>query len=267
MNIRKCIEFLPESLQRLSAMASSSIYVRERYGLIDRQWQAYGMISAARYAKSLRLKGFSCFEFGVASGNGLINMVSIAQMIKNEMGVDIRCYGFDTGKGLTKVVDYRDHPEKWKEGDYVMPDPEKLRHKIKGKGELILGDIQETLPTFMKAFDQNYPVGFVSFDVDLYSSTKASLNIFDFNESNYLPIVYCYFDDCFGSTTANKFCGELLAIDEFNQEHSDRKIDIDRSVKVKHKFITYQEYFDKMYIAHFFNHPKRASQHVEHKVV
>ena len=53
-----------------------------------------------------------------------------------------------------------------------------------------------------------------------------ALKIFDTDTSNYLPRVYCFFDDIFsgGQKAINEFLGESYAINEFNERHSHQKI-------------------------------------------
>ena len=99
-----------------------------------------------------------------------------------------------------------------------------LASKLK-TSKLVIGDVNATIPNFRPAA----PIGFVSFDLDYYSSTKAAFRIF---QRNTLPRVSCYFDDIVagGDTvglSAHTHCdriGELLAIKEYNEEHSNRHI-------------------------------------------
>lgn len=70
------------------------------------------------------------------------------------------------------------------------------------------------------------PIGFIAFDLDLYSFTVSALKIFDIDNSKILHRVFCYFDDTIGSDgqLRNGYTGELLSISEFNQKHNDRKL-------------------------------------------
>jgi len=65
------------------------------------------------------------------------------------------------------------------------------------------------------------PLGFVSFDLDYYSSTKAAFALFEGPASAHLPRVYCYFDDVCSNALGcmTEHLGELLAIREFNEAH------------------------------------------------
>lgn len=168
---------------------SGALSVREKVAL-DRfkgakgPQYAYGIYWAARQAKALGLSEMCVIEFGVATGYGLITMENIAREVAGDIGLAIKVYGFDM-KGLPKPKDYRDLPYAWQEGFYKM-DEEKLRARL-NDAELVLGNVEETVPLF---FDRKKiePIGFISIDIDYYSSTKAALQILisrDFNR--YLP--------------------------------------------------------------------------------
>jgi hypothetical protein len=66
------------------------------------------------------------------------------------------------------------------------------------------------------------PVGFVSFDMDYYSSTIAGMKLFDGPDALFLPRILCYFDDIVGT---NRYVGELRAIEDFNLASENKKID------------------------------------------
>ena len=259
-SLQNVVQAFPIGIQRALAALFGSFYAKERYCLIARDYHAYGLLKSAQYAKKRGYKGITCIEFGVASGEGLKNIIQISDQVAKLTGVDIKVFGFDTGSGLPPALDYRDNPEKWNVGDYPMPDKQKLSEILQTKGKLYLGLIKETLPSFTKELDRDYPVGFVSFDVDYYSSTKDAMQILDLSEEVLMPIVWCYFDDCYGSMFANKFCGELLAIEEFNQKHKDRKICKDLVVRKLHSQVMYRDFFEKMYLFHIFNHSNRIEQ-------
>ena len=126
---------------------------RESYGLISRPNYAYGMLRAADLARFLGKRAVTVCEFGVATGNGLMNMVELAPQISAETGVDIRVVGLDTGEGLPFVGDYRDHPELWSEGDFAMTNKDELSKRIGDKAELIFGDIKDTVDGFVASLD------------------------------------------------------------------------------------------------------------------
>mgnify|MGYP006115129993 CR=1 FL=1 len=129
-------------------------------------------------------------------------------------------------------------------GDYPMPSPEELSKIVGEKGKLHLGLIKDTLPVYKNQMDKDYPIGFISFDVDYYSSTKDAMSLIDLDADFFTPVVWCYFDDCYGSMFANEFCGELLAIKEFNEENDMKKIVKDRFVRKAHSQVHYRDFFD-----------------------
>ena len=134
-------------------------------------------------------------------------------------------------------------------------DVEDLHARLKA-ATLVLGPIADTLPGFCAA--DPAPVGFVSVDVDLYSSTVDALRLFEANPSILLPRVYTYFDDIMGHTFSD--CnGELLAMAEFNGHHSHRQVCkihglrffVDESLRE-------DKWVESLYIAHILDHPLYA---------
>lgn len=92
------------------------------------------------------------------------------------------------------------------------------------------------------------------FDLDLYSSTSAALNVFKAPSQYLLPRVRCYFDDILGNETSlsNEFLGEGLAIKEFNQ--TNENIKITPLAHLLAKSFPYK-WYHKCYAAHLFDHP------------
>jgi hypothetical protein len=210
----------------------------------------WGVIHGAGLAQILGLRQISVVEFGVAGGNGLIALQDIAVRVEEIFGVEIGVYGFDTGAGLPKPTDYRDLPNLFSEGLYPMA-VEKLRPKL-NKAHLILGPVENTLADFIHA--KPTPIAFVSFDLDLYTSTKQAFALFEADHEVLLPRVHCYFDDILGYTYS-EFTGELLAIAEFNASHKMRKIS--KINGLKHLLpprLANQRWPDKFYLAHIFDH-------------
>lgn len=71
------------------------------------------------------------------------------------------------------------------------------------------------------------PIAFISFDLDLYSSTTNALALFDASYQYFLPRVLCYFDDILEDKSIpmyNNYAGERLAIHEFNSRHHNKKL-------------------------------------------
>ena len=172
----------------------------------------------------------SVIEFGVAGGDGLLALEREAEAVEKELGVSIRVYGFDNGPaGLPAFIgDHRDHPDKWKPGDFPMDEP-LLRSRLGRRTTLVLGNVEETVPRF---FDDPSvpPVGFIAFDLDLYSSTASALRILSMPGKRTLDHVALYFDDIEHSIS-HHFAGELLAIDEFNRANAQVKIDRWRGIR------------------------------------
>jgi hypothetical protein len=228
---------------------------KEAHGLIRRPNYAYGMLRAADTARFFGKSAVTACEFGVATGLGLTNMAELAEAIESETGVHIRVVGFDTGTGLPPPNGYKDHPELWSGGDFAMGDPEALRRRLEGKGELVLGDINDTIGPFMQTLTPDCPLGFVSVDVDIYSGTVAALRGLDGTAEQYLPAMSFYFDDV-GSYFSNESCGELCAIAEHNQAHPQRPIHPDHSLPGR-RAEQFANWYRCMYVAHVLDHPYR----------
>ena len=211
----------------------------------------WGILQAAALAKVLGIPKISVIEFGVAGGFGLLCAEAIARSVEVMTEIEIDLYGFDTGVGLPKPQDVRDQPNMWFEGQLPM-DREALEAALV-KAQLVMGPVNETLPSFVA--NNPAPIGFVSVDVDLYTSTSDALNVLRTDHKNTLPRVVCYFDDIFGHTY-NEFCGERLAINEFNASDADRKI---CPIYKLRNFLPQTEFLelwpDGMYWAHLFKHP------------
>lgn len=207
-----------------------------------------GVLTAAEQALRQKVPEISVIEFGVAGGNGLVTLQSEAEAVERETGIRIKVYGFDAGpQGLPAFIgDYRDHPEAWQPGDYPM-DESALRSRLTNRTTLILGNVRDTIPGFFKDF-QPPPIGFVSFDLDLYSSTREALQIFRIPDKRMLWHVPLYFDDI-EFLFNHKFAGELLAIDEFNEESSQVKIDRWYGVGMGRPFPE-RPFLEKLYVAH-----------------
>lgn len=190
-------------------------------------------------------------EFGVAGGKGLLELESIGKLVSDHFGIAISVFGFDTGEGMPEPVDYRDLPHVWARGYYKM-DAERLQARL-GSTRLVLGDIAETLGEVFSTL--TYPVGFVAFDLDYYSSTKASFRMFEFDHITRLPRVFCYFDDVIFPERAcyNQYVGELCAIREYNEEQDHKKLSPIHLLR--HTRLNPAAWNDQMYVFHDFRHP------------
>ena len=120
-----------------------------------------------------------------------------------------------------------------------------------------------TVPEFVA---QNHPpIGFISYDLDYYSSTRHALAILSSPDRKTLRRVFLYFDDV-DSDINHRYAGELLAIDEFSAMHEDVKIDQWRGVS-RYSLFMHPLWLRRMYIAHDLaaisaTVPKRAPLHL-----
>lgn len=228
-----------------------SLATRVRYGIFPRPNYAFGVFSATEQARKLGIPNVSVIEFGVAGGRGLRSLEAIAAAVSRETGIGIQVFGFDTGEGMPAPLDYRDCPHVWDQGFYRM-DQDALRASLK-HAKLVLGDVSETVPAFLEK--DHPPVGFVSFDLDYYSSTKSALQILKGAAPSRLPRVLCYFDDiCYPEDAYhNEWIGELCAIREFNCEHSHLKV---APIHMLAQVMPYPaRWHYQMYACHDFQHP------------
>lgn len=225
---------------------------RIKIGAVNRPDYGYCVYNAAVLAKKLKYKRISVLEFGVAKGNGLLNLEYHATEAAKLFGVEIEIYGFDTGEGLPEPLDYRDLPYHWKKGFYKMDVPA-LQAKLK-KAKLVLGDVKDTSMDFFEKYNPA-PIAAIAYDLDFYSSTVIALKMLEAGEKYYLPRIFCYFDDVIGTEIElyNDFIGERLAINEFNLAHTDIKLGLPYHF-LENKVT--QPWFNKIWIGHFFKHSR-----------
>jgi hypothetical protein len=228
-----------------------SVQTRIAFDIWPRPHYAFGVFAAAQLAKALGLPGISVIEFGVAGGRGLIALQAVSEKIGRAIGIRIDVFGFDSGGGMPEAVDYRDLPHVWAKGFYRM-DPEPLKARLTS-ARLVIGDVGETVPEWIKR--GALPIGFLAFDLDYYSSTVKAFSAFDGPPETHLPRVFCYFDDILWPERAchNEFVGELLAIREFNERSSHRKISLLHLLR-NMRFIP-AAWNDQIYVMHDFAHP------------
>lgn len=243
---------IPGTRKLWTSYPFGSVATRVRFGIWSRPHYAFGTWTSAQLARALGLKKMSVIEFGVAGGNGLVALEEIAAAVSADVGIDISVHGFDSGEGLPAPVDYRDLPYVWGHGFYKM-DVEKLKARLKG-ARLWMGDVSETVPRFLREA-ADAPVGFISFDLDFYSSTKNAFTLFNAPPETRLPRTFCYFDDVIYPEAAlhNPYIGELCAIREFNEEHEKKKI-------CPYPHLTWQRdhaaaWNEQIYVMHDFEHP------------
>jgi len=211
---------------------------------------AYCVYNAAILAKKLGYKSFSILEFGVAGGNGIYFLEKFCEKVRLELNIEIQIYGFDLKEGLSNPKDYKDLPYWFQSGFYSMNET-KLKKLLKHT-KLILGDVRDTIKNFFNDYNPA-PIGVILNDLDYYSSTKDSFNIFNDQDSRYLPRVFCYFDDIIGTENEmyNIYTGELLAIKEFNKKNEFKKITLNQNLVAKSN----ESWRYQIYYYHNFLHP------------
>ncbi len=218
---------------------------------LDRPQYAFGVQQAVSLAKKLKHHKVSVIELGVASGAGLLTLERYAMEVGKRAGVEVEVYGFDLGSGLPEAVDYRDLAYVWRRGAYRM-DVDGLRKRLRS-ATLLLGDVQQTVKKFMEM--KHAPMGFISFDLDYYSSTAAALELFKAPDADLLPRVLCYFDDVVsdGHQLHCDEVGELRAIREFNERSkgADTLAPIGR---VRSSVIAAALWMEQMWVYHRFGH-------------
>jgi hypothetical protein len=233
----------------------ASLESKLRWDALDYPAYAYGTYQAAHQARALGLSGITVIELGVAGGIGLMALEAHARAMETRFGIEVDVIGFDLGSGMPEPRDYRDLPYVWKPGYFTM-DGELLRSRLQ-RAELVLGDVADTVPHLL-ARPNLRPIGFVSFDLDYYSSTVAALSLLAADTSSVLPRVFCHFDDVVGDDWElhSEYAGELLAIAEFNAAHSDRKLA--RIYGLEYKRMIQAEWNAKQFVLHCFRHPLYA---------
>jgi hypothetical protein len=230
---------------------------KRAFDLVLRPHNAYGIFDAAARCKRLGIRKLAVCEFGVANGAGLMNMARIAEPVMADTGVDIKVFGFDTGKGMPPPIDYRDHPDHYSTGDFQMDT--RLTANLPLNTQILLGPIKETLPGFLAMVEQaGYMIGYVVLDVDYYSSTCDALAVFDGKPTIYLPLVNVYIDDV-DEAEHNPSAGALLAVSEFNARSPLRKIHYDEFL-VTRRLFSRAKWIKHMWCLHVFDHPDRLIQ-------
>jgi hypothetical protein len=218
----------------------------------------YGLLSAARTARAAGTNRFTAIEFGVAGGSGLVAMEHHATIVERQWDVSIRVVGFDSSSGLPQRTDPRDCPFSFQGGEFRM-DETKLRGRLQ-RADLRLGDVAHTIQAF--ASEGFPPVGFVSNDLDLYTSTRDSFALLGLEPDRLLPRVAMYFDDLFGYpyTTVT---GEWAAINEFNSNQRDRQLGQIRGLKHRlGRAYRLSGWTEAFFVLHVFDHPGYNSQEI-----
>ncbi len=234
------------------------------FDLVVRQQHAFSILKCAELAKKQGYSAVTLIEFGCANGAGLLNMAKISKKVSAITGISFHILGFDTGTGLPSPIDYRDTFNGFQEGEYQM-NVNKLKTNLPSNVSLILGDIKDTIQNLSNTLSKDAPVGYVVIDVDYYSSTKDALRLFDYDPAYFLPSLLVYLDDI-GEFGHSRFCGEELAIDEFNTEHPLIKIEPYSFLNFERLF-NHSKWVKKIFKCHFYDHPitkkKKKMVHLE----
>jgi hypothetical protein len=225
----------------------SSLRAKAMWDAVARPNYLVGLLAGADQARREGISKICAIEFGVAGGNGLLTLEKYAEKVENATGVKISVCGFDAGGGLPGLCgDYRDHPDQWMPSDYPM-DEQALRSRLSSRTSLIIGNVADTVSDFVRT-KQDAPLGFISFDLDLYSSTKDAFQVLLLPEKQMLRRVPLYFDDI-DFFFNHRFAGEFLAMDELNAKSHSVKIDQWHGIANGRAFPE-NPWLKKMYIAH-----------------
>jgi hypothetical protein len=192
-------------------------------------------------------------EFGVAGGDGMLNLCEIARQVAPLTGIEIKIVGFDTGRGMPPPRDYRDHPDLYQASDFPM-NVERLRSALPANAELVLGELKDCVPGFARRLSADSPLGFAAIDIDYYSSAVEALALFaNRDPQKYLPNTLLYLDDII-QLSNSRYTGELLAVEEFNTAHLMRKIDRHRFLRSERIFKS-AAWIDQIFVLHVLDHP------------
>lgn len=245
--IHRFLYHLRPSLARYESLVLNGHILRPQY--------AYALLSAAKEAVLLGYDKISVIEFGCAGGSGLVDLEFISNEIAQVLDIQFEIYGFDSGEGMPASTDYRDLLYMWSAGDYQM-DQKCLRDSL-NSAQVVIGDVKETVPVFFEKYNPA-PIGVVLIDLDYYTSTKSCLEIFNFNSNFYIPRVFVYLDD---TLRFSEFTGELLAINEYNQDNKLRKISI-QNLAAEEMSLTWNKWIylgKKFYHFHCFDHKEYST--------
>jgi hypothetical protein len=255
IGVERLTEPLHLNLVSLFVALFGSFRAKVAFDLVVRQHAAYCLLRCADQARARGLRSVTAVEFGVASGAGLFNMAEIASQVTLNTGIEFKIIGFDTARGMPPPVDYRDHPDLYREGDFRM-DEERLRQTLPANVELVIGDLKDTAQTLLKILTPESPLGYVCLDVDFYSSTKHALTCLTGEPDLYLPVTYVYLDDL-EDEAHNSNCGELLALSEFNREVAPRIVERHTFLR-GYRIMKNARWIDHIFAYHVVDHPSRA---------
>jgi hypothetical protein len=233
--------------KKIIAISPVSMRTKSRWDAVTVPPYLLGLFQAADQAIVEKVPAISAIEFGVGAGGGLLSLERYAAAVERETGVKIEVYGFDTGKGLPELCgDYRDHPDIWEPGNFPM-DEDALRQQLSSRSTLVMGDVARTVPEFVRN-PHHAPIGFISFDLALYSSTRDAFLVLSLPGKQMLMKASLYFR-CIHGFDMHQFAGERLSIAEFNRQNHHVKIDRWRGISFGRPFPEAQ-WLQGMYVAH-----------------
>ena len=221
--------------------------------VVERPHYAWCMMRAAELGKALGHKRVSAIEFGVAGGNGLAFMCDYAKVVRDLTGVEVVCYGFDTGEGMPPPEGAADLPY-WFQAQQYRMDVDALKARVP-EGVIVLGNIRDSIGSFLDTH-RPPPIGAIFNDTDYWSSTRESFRLFDQaadRPEHFLPRQFMYFDDIMGSHIEmyGPFNGQLSALEEYNASQQDVKIHRNQNLMSRNEY----RWRWQIYYAHLFQHP------------
>lgn len=227
--------------------------VRLALSAVDRPNYGWCTYYAAQEARALGYKAITVVEFGVAGGNGLLNLCKHKQETQRDLGIEVLVVGFDTGTGLPASQDSRDLLYFWPAGSFEM-DRAALEKRLAGQASLVLGNVADTVASWRPREDA--PIGAIMFDLDFYTSTMAAFGIFE--QSNILPRVWCYFDDIRGypGNAYTDSIGEREAIKQFNRDPRRELRNDHLSPAYVFKGVPTEQWHEDIYLYHRLGHPQ-----------
>ena len=169
---------------------------------------------------------FDIIEFGVGPvPNGLIDFKNLINIIQEQAKTNfkVNIFGFDRNEGMPAPSSYKDHPEIWNEKLWGI---EPLTHINAPFAKIYDGDLDSMIKEYSNnLYKTSSKIGFISFDLDQYQGTKIATEILKIDSKFLFPCLPMYWDDLYDTPLMSEFSGPGLALDEFNQENSLRKID------------------------------------------
>lgn len=253
--VERLAEPLHLNIAAVGVAAFGSFRSKVAFDLALRPHYAFGLLQAADLAKRYGISAITAVEFGVATGAGLMMLSKLGERVTQATGVRVEVVGFDTGRGMPPARDWRDHPDIYQGGDFAMNE-DALRAALPPRTRLVIGELQDTVPTFMGDLAGDAPLGFASIDVDYYYSAVDALALLGGKPTQYLPLTVLYFDDV-ALMEHNSAAGQLLAIREFNDTHAERRIEQWHYLRNSRVFQR-PGWISQMHLLHVMDHPQRS---------